>query len=138
MKIRTLLYAALLLVLTACNRQELPPTASQFIKQHFPDASLVMVEMEEDDDNGMEYNVWLNDGTKLDFNMTGEWMQVSRKKTGVPAELVPEAIRQYVATNYPEKAIFKLKKRPYGYKIILSDDNDLRFNPQGLFLEEVD
>jgi hypothetical protein len=74
----------------------------------------------------------------LDFNMTGEWMQVSRKKTGVPAELVPEAIRQYVATNYPEKAIFKLKKRPYGYKISLSDDSDLRFNPQGLFLEEVD
>ena len=28
--------------------------------------------------------------------------------------------------------------RRYGYKISLSDDNDLRFNPQGLFLEEVD
>ena len=138
MKIRTLLYAALLMTLLSCNHQKLPPAASQFIKEHFPETSLVMVEMEEDDDNGMEYSAWLNDGTKLEFDMTGDWIQVSRKKTGVPADLVPEAILQYVSANYPEKAIFKLKKRPYGYKISLSDDNDLRFNPQGLFLEEVD
>ena len=70
--------------------------------------------------------------------MQGEWKRVSRNKTGVPARLVPPVITEYVKANYPQNIISKLSKKLYGYKIELSDDMDLRFDPQGNFIEEVD
>jgi len=31
-----------------------------------------------------------------------------------------------------------LSKKPYGYKIELSNDEDMRFTPQGQFIEKID
>ena len=86
----------------------------------------------------VEYCVWLNDGTKVEFDMQGEWERVGRKKTGVPAKLIPPAIIQYVKANYPDDVVSKLSRKPYGYKIELSNDMDLRFNLQGQFIEVID
>ena len=99
--------------------------------------TVVLVEMDADDE-GKEYCAWLNDGTKVEFDLQGEWKRVSRNKTGVPSRLVPPVITEYVKTNYPQDIISKLSKKSYGYKIELSDDMDLRFDPQGNFIEEVD
>lgn len=96
----------------------------------------VLVEMDVDDE-GKEYCAWLNDGTKVEFDLQGEWKRVSRNKTGVPARLVPPVITEYVKANYPQNIISKLSKKLYSYKIELSDDMDLRFDPQGNFIEEV-
>ena len=93
---------------------------------------------DDDDDSEMEYCVWLNDGTKVEFDMQGEWERVGRKKTGVPAKLIPPAIIQYVKANYPNDVVSKLSRKPYGYKIELSNDKDLRFNAQGQFIEVID
>jgi len=125
------------LTLTSCADHEIPANARGFISQYFPGISIVLVEMEEDEDE-MEYCVWLGDGSKVEFDMQGEWKRVGRKKTGVPASLIPTAISQYVKVNYPEEAVFKLSKKPYGYKIELSNDMDLRFTPQGQFIEVID
>ena len=121
----------------ACNEQDIPVGAQEFIKEYFPKSSVVLVEIDNDDE-GREYCVWINDGTKVEFDLQGEWKRVSRNKTGVPAKLVPTAIRDYVKTNYPGNIISKFSKKAYGYKIELSDDMDLRFDPQGNFIEEVD
>ena len=108
----------------------------------FADAELTITDQTlivfDDDDDGKEYSVLLNDGTKVEFTMQGEWKRVSRKKTGVPSTLVPKPILQYVKTNYPEDVITKLSRKPYGFKIELSNDEDVRFNPQGQFIEKID
>ena len=109
-----------------------------FIDQYFPNSTVVLVEMDDDDDNGKEYSVLLNDGTKIEFDLQGEWKRVGRNKTGVPATLIPKPIIEYVKTNYPEDVITKLSKKPYGFKIELSNDEDVRFNPQGQFIEKID
>jgi hypothetical protein len=99
----------------------------------------VLVEIDDDDDDSeMEYCVWLNDGTKVEFDMQGEWERVGRKKTGVPVKLIPPTIIQYVKANYPDDVVSKLSRKPYGYKIELSNDMDLRFNLQGQFIEVID
>jgi hypothetical protein len=126
-----------MLMMAACTNVEIPPTAHAFIRQYFPESSIVLTERDTDEDS-MEYSVWLNDGTKVEFDLQGQWQRVSRKKTGVPAKLIPSAIALYVKENYPDEAIFKLSRKTYGYKIELSNDLDLKFNPQGQFLEVVD
>ena len=121
-----------------CNEEaNIPVPAQEFIKEYFPKSTVVLVEMDADDE-GKEYCAWLNDGTKVEFDLQGEWKRVSRNKTGVPSRLVPPVITEYVKTIYPQDIISKLSKKSYGYKIELSDDMDLRFDPQGNFIEEVD
>ena len=64
-----------MLMLTSCADKKIPAGAQDFIKQYFPDTSVVLVEIDEEDDE-MEYSVWLNDGTKVDFDMQGDWKRV--------------------------------------------------------------
>jgi hypothetical protein len=127
------------LMLMSCADQDIPVNSQHFIKQYFPGTSVVLVEIDDDDDDSeMEYCVWLNDGTKVEFDMQGEWERVGRKKTGVPVKLIPPTIIQYVKANYPDDVVSKLSRKPYGYKIELSNDMDLRFNLQGQFIEVID
>ena len=126
-----------LLTLTSCAEQQIPAAAQSFINQYFPGMDVVLVEMD-DDDEGKEYSVWLNDGTKVEFDLQGEWKRVGRKKTGVPVKLIPPTITEYVKAHYPADVVSKLSKKPYGYKIELSNDMDLRFDTQGKFLEVID
>ena len=126
-----------LTVLTACVEEKIPSRSKSFIDEYFPKLSVVLVEIEDDGD-GQEYDVLLNDGTKIEFDMQGEWKRIGRNKTGIPSILVPPAITQYVKTYYPKDVITKLSRKPYGYKIEISNDMDLRFNAQGQFIEEID
>ena len=127
-----------MLLTTACVDEKIPPHSKAFIDQYFPQSTVVLVEMDDDDVEGKEYCVLLNDGTKIEFDLQGEWKRVGRNKTGVPSTLVPKSILQYVKTNYPKEVITKLCKKPYGFKIELSNDEDVRFNPQGQFIEKID
>lgn len=127
-----------ILLMTACLDKNVPPRIKAFVSQYFPDSSIVLVESDDDDEMGKEYSVLLNDGTKIEFDLQGDWERVGRQKTGVPAKLIPQVIRQYLKTNYPNDVVTKLSKKPYGFKIELSSDMDLRFNAQGQFMEEID
>lgn len=128
----------LTLLLAACDDTKIPTRSRAFIAQYFSESSVVIVEMEEDGDGMAEYEVWLNDGTKIDFDLQGEWKTVARKKTGVPLKLIPQQIVDFVTTKYPDNVVTKFSRKDYGYKLELSDDMDLRFNKQYQFIEEVD
>lgn len=128
----------LTMLLAACDDTKIPARSKAFIDQFFPESSVVIVETEEDGDGLEEYEVWLNDGTKIDFDLQGEWKVVARKKTGVPLSLIPQQIKDFVKTKYPNNVITKFSRKDYGYKLELSDDMDLRFNKQYQFMEEVD
>ena len=133
-----IIFWCLTLLLAACADTKIPTRSRAFIDQYFPESSVVIVEMEEDDKGMNEYEVWLNDGTKIDFDLQGEWKTVARKKTGVPLTLIPQQLITFVNTNYPNNVITKFSRKDYGYKLELSDDMDLRFNKQYQFIEEVD
>lgn len=134
---RIVFWCLTLLMVTACIDKQVPPKAQSFIDQYFPGTSVVLVENELED--GVQHlNVWLSDGTKVEFDMQGEWERVARKKTGVPQKLIHPAIMTYVKENYPGEVPTKFSKKPYGYKMELSDDMDLRFTHSGHFIEEID
>lgn len=137
-RIYILMLWCLTLLLAACyDEQKIPARSQAFIDKYFPESSIVIVEMEDGDDMP-EYEVWLNDGTKIDFDLQGEWRVVARKKSGVPQTLIPQQIMGFIKEKYPNNVVTKFSRKDYGYKLELSDDMDLRFNKQYQFMEEVD
>ncbi len=109
---------------------KLPVPAKAFVEKHFQGKSIVYAEKD-----GRDYECRLSDGTKVAFNKKGDWKNVdANDKTAVPAVLVPSAIMQYVASNFPGSIITKIEKERYGYDIELSNDLELKFNHQGALL----
>ena len=103
------------------------PAITQFVTQHFPDATVQMVMPDEDD-----IDVVLNDYTKIEFRRNNEWKKVdcehSTTFTAVPATLVPEQITAYVTANFPNAIIKKLEKNFRSWEIELNNGLELKFN----------
>ena len=103
------------------------PAITQFVTQHFPNATVQMV-MPDDDD----IDVVLNDYTKIEFRRNNEWKKVdcehSTTFTAVPATLVPEQITAYVTANFPNAIIKKLEKNFRSWEIELNNGLELKFN----------
>jgi len=116
----------------ATTAQALPKVITTFVKQHFPNASIVGVEPDYDN-RGLEYDVYLSDGTQIDFDANHQWDQVESMR-GLPAFFIPKAIASYVRGSYHNLAITKINKEYHGYEIELSNGLDLNFDRSGRFL----
>ncbi len=114
---------------------KLPNAAKSFIEQYFADQTIVAAEKEMDDGQ-IVYEVTLSDGTELDFDENGEWTDVDCQNRQVPDGIVPEKIRSYVATNYPDNFIVEIEHKYNRYRIELNNDKygaspiELRFDNQ--------
>ena len=85
---KTVLCCLTILLITACVDEKVPPRSKAFIDKYFPQSTVVLVEMDDDDDDGKEYSVLLNDGTKVEFDLQGDWKRVIRRQ-GSPLRLSP-------------------------------------------------
>ena len=89
---------------------QLPQTAQTFIKTHFPDNKVAMAKME--------------------FDKKGIWTEVNCKYSAVPVAVVPEAIKKYVATNYPDAKMLKIERDKHDYEVKLSNGWEIKFDMQ--------
>ena len=117
----------------AVNAQSLPTSITTFIKQQFPNATIVGIEPDYDH-GGMEYDVYLSDGTELDFDANNQWETIESRGKGVPAVFIPKAIATYVKSNYQNMTITKVNREYHGYEIELANGLDLNFDNSGRFL----
>ena len=116
----------------AVNTQALPATITAFIKQHFPNATIVGIEPDRDH-GGLEYDVYLSDGTQVDFDANNQWDQVECMR-GVPAFFIPQGVANYVKSNFQNIAITKVNKEYHGYEIELANGMELTFDRSGRFM----
>ena len=116
----------------AANAQSLPSAITAFIKQHFPNATIAGIEADRDH-GGLEYDVYLSDGTQLDFDANNQWEKVESMK-GVPAFFIPKAIADHVKNNCQNVAITKINKEYNGYEIELANGMELTFDGSGRFM----
>ena len=112
---------------------QVPDAVNAFVKQYFPNATIVGVELD-NDHGGMEYEVYLSDGTEIDFDANNQWDKVDCHTKAVPAALVPQAIASHVKNNYQAVPITKINKEYHGYEIELSNGLDLNFDNSGRFM----
>ena len=130
---------ASLVVLASCDNDEkhldyneLPNVAKSFINNHFGDNEVRSV-IKEYADLTYHYEVYLTDGTKIEFKKNGEWREVENRVEGVPTSILPAGIISYVQENYGSYFIVSVE-RDRQYDIELNNDLDLDFTLDGDFI----
>ena len=103
----------------------------------FADATYSRVEKEKD--NGFwEYEVWLSDGSQVEFNEKGEWTSVECKYSEMPVGIIPTVIAEDIAKRYPDLKPYKIEKEVGGYEIDIPG-YDLYYSYNGMFIRaEID
>ncbi|WP_368325634.1 PepSY-like domain-containing protein, partial [Phocaeicola vulgatus] len=75
-------------------------------------------------------DVIFTNGDKLEFDKKGVWTEVNCKYSAVPVAVVPEAIKKYVATNYPDAKMLKIERDKHDYEVKLSNGWEIKFDMQ--------
>lgn len=109
------------------TKSELPVQTQQFIDSHFANVKLTYAKLERDFFE-RSYEVVLADGTKLEFTSKGEWKEVDCRYDEVPAAIIPQAIKEYVSSNYPGEKVLKIERDRGYYELKLSNRYELTFN----------
>lgn len=106
---------------------ELPAAAQQFLKAHFAgvDVSYSKVDEEMFD---KDYKVVFVNGSKVEFDKDGQWSDVDCKYGEVPAAIVPQQIRDYVAKHFGGRKITQIDRDKRDYEVELDNGLDLKFD----------
>ena len=109
---------------------ELPTEAQKVLTTNFSGIKVALAKKEVDF-IGRSYDVILTNGNKLEFDKNGRWEKLSCKPGGVPQELIPSFILQFVNEHYSKERIVKIEREKGGYEVELSNDLDLEFDKKG-------
>lgn len=109
------------------DKSELPAKAQKFISEHYANNDVRYATIDRDI-TSTEYEVVLDNGTKIEFNESGEWRSIDCHYGTVPEALVPSKIRDYVDKKYSGSAINELKRERRGWEVGLSSGWDLEFD----------
>lgn len=138
MKKLLLLLAVPVLLLSACKKEkviddnDLPRDARDFIATHFAGITISQ-SVREWDDTKWKYEVYLSNGTKLEFNHNGTIEEMSGN-SALPDSALPSLVVSYVHTNYPDEYIRKWELESTTQEVTLSNNVKLVFDKQGNFL----
>lgn len=105
----------------------LPSPAQQLIQKHFKGNAPSITKK----DVGIlshNYEVIFVDGTKIEFDRRGRWIDIEARGTAVPSELVPRPIAHYVSKSFPNTKIVTIERNKRGYNVDLSNGIELDFN----------
>lgn len=117
----------------AITANQLPKTAKTFLASHFKGINIGSA-IEDREIYGVdEYQVYLANGMKVEFDSKGNWKEVDGKHQKLPYGFIPVSIRNYAAKNFPNTHIVKIEKERWSYKAELSNGLDLEFDRNGNF-----
>lgn len=106
---------------------QLPQTAQQFVKNHFPKEKVAYAKVERDFLE-VQYEVVFTNSSKLEFNKNGEWKEVNCKYSAVPKAIVPAQIASYVSQNYSGADVVRIERDPREYEVKLTNGLELTFD----------
>lgn len=111
---------------------KMPSQVQTFLNDYYPNAKVAKswAKMMRPTTEPMWYRVNLDNGTKLSFDLTGNWYEVNAKKSNVPVsiDLLPNIARKTITDKYPGEKVTKVKFKKDQYKVTLSDGMKLKFS----------
>lgn len=105
----------------------LPEKCIGFVRRWFPESSVKKVELEKRASMS-QYEIRLSDGTKLQFDMRGDCTEVDCGCDTVPYGIIPQKIRNYIGTEYPDRYPVRIEHDTKLYEVQLDDGCELTFN----------
>lgn len=112
---------------------ELPQTTQQFINAHFSESD-VRVIFREKGSFKTDYEVCLFNATTIDFDGDGELSRIEFSQNTDDADIVPQAIKDYVANNFQGNSVCEYTLKGKKQLVKLSNNNVLMFDRDGNFL----
>ena len=106
---------------------ELPAASQQFLKAHFAGVEVSYAKVDEEMLD-KDYKVVFVNGSKVEFAKNGEWKEVECKYSEVPAAVVPQQIRDYVAKHFSGRKIVSIDRDRRDYEVKLDNGLDLKFD----------
>ena len=125
-------------MLVSCDKEEailmdeLPANALGFVEAHY-DGKTILHVIKELDNLKTYYHVYLDNGTKLDFNRQGTIKKIEGVEK-IPDTVIPQLILDYVEANYSAEFIRGWEVADATQDVKLSNDVDLEFDRNGNFL----
>lgn len=107
--------------------EQLPQPAQQFVKTHFADVHVTLSTVE----SGLiekTYDVALGNGAKLEFDRKGQWTEVSCPTTCVPSKVLPNEIKAYLETTFPQSKVTKIEREDGRHEVTLENGTEVTFN----------
>ena len=105
----------------------LPAKAQTLLNNHF-NGQKVMLATIESGVVSRSYDVVLQNGTNLEFDKKGNLTEIDCKLGNVPAQLIPQAIKNYLKDNYAGQSVKKIEINKNEYEVELANGLDLTFN----------
>ncbi len=124
----------------------LPKAVKDYVAANYPNATISESEME---DNG-NYEVELNNGTKLIFDANGNFLRTDNDSedqngneledgTVIDAATLPQLVKDYLSTTYPDATIVEASTMADGgFEIELSTKIEVIFDANGSFVKTED
>ncbi len=117
----------------------LPTIAKDFLVHFGGESKITLVkERYVPESDGTYYTAYAVGGYEIDFNKSGQWIDIDGGNKELPASLfdteIPAAIKTYVEANHQNQLIVEVKKITEGFEVELSNDKDLIFNSEGEFI----
>lgn len=120
--------------------EELPENSRTFINTRFEGATAVTVK-KETDDNQVSYDVYLNNGIKIEFDAAGNWTAIESKgNVAIPSTAIPAVIAQYLVEQYAAYVLTEIEINDNGgftveiENRLTTRDMELIFDANGNFL----
>lgn len=113
---------------------ELPAKAQMVLSQHFKNQKVAFASIESGiiDKN---YDVVMQNGTKLEFDKKGNVKEIDCKQGAVPEKLIPQAIYTYLQENHSGQTVRKIEFNKNEYEVELSNGLDITFNKHFLVID---
>lgn len=140
MKKFMILMTSLVLSLTACSSEPqvgtfdtLPIQAQTFVTTYFDKSDIAFV-LREREGFSYEYQVRLNDGTKIGFDANGNLEWIDGQGHEIPSGIVPEPIVNYVKEHHPKNYIIEYKVERHTLEVELDNHIEIEFDKSGNFV----
>ena len=126
------------LTLVSCEKEtlipetELPKEITAYIQEHFPKTAVVQT-VKETELADKSWEVYLEGGIVLKFDKSMEITDIE-SMTALPASVIPQKIREYVASKYPGHFIRGWELDDRNQQVELDSGMELVFSMGGDFL----
>ena len=108
----------------------LPQNIQNFIATHFK-AQIGLVEMDR-----KSYEIYLTDGTELEFDLMGNWTEIESKLAPVDFRVLPPNVASIIKAQHPNASLLEVKRKMSYYKIKLSNKMKIYIDANGTILRQ--
>lgn len=115
---------------TIISPDNLPPISKEFLQKNF-EAKIGLVQKDE-----KSYEVYLSDGTELEFDSTGVWKEIEAKHKALNHNILPPNIAAVIKNKFKNTAIKELERKINHYKIKFYNDLELIIDFNGGILKQ--